>query len=80
MCIRDRIKGISERKAREIALQVEEKKEMREVMIYLQKYGISIAPVSYTHLLRHWSVRERYFAEQIQGRHLIPVIFRMERF
>lgn len=37
------IKGISERKAREIALQVEEKKEMREAMIYLQKYGISIA-------------------------------------
>lgn len=37
------IKGISERKAREIALQVEEKKEMREAIIYLQKYGISIA-------------------------------------
>ncbi len=35
------IKGISERKAREIAVQVEEKKEMREAMIYLQKYGIS---------------------------------------
>lgn len=37
------IKGISERKAREIAVQVEEKKDMREAMIYLQKYGISIA-------------------------------------
>ncbi len=35
------IKGISDRKAREIAVQVEEKKEMREAMIYLQKYGIS---------------------------------------
>ncbi len=35
------IKGISERKAREIAIQVEEKKDMREAMIYLQKYGIS---------------------------------------
>ena len=35
------IKGISERKAREIAEQVEEKKDMREAMIYLQKYGIS---------------------------------------
>lgn len=35
------IKGISERKAREIAVQVEEKKEMRAAMIYLQKYGIS---------------------------------------
>ncbi|WP_346663377.1 ATP-dependent RecD-like DNA helicase [uncultured Merdimonas sp.] len=37
------IKGISERKAREIAVQAEEKKEMREIMLYLQKYGISIA-------------------------------------
>lgn len=35
------VKGISERKAREIAEQVEEKKDMREAMIYLQKYGIS---------------------------------------
>ena len=35
------IKGISERKAREIAEQVEGKKDMRKAMIYLQKYGIS---------------------------------------
>lgn len=35
------VKGISERKAREIAVQVEEKKDMREAMIYLQKYAIS---------------------------------------
>ncbi len=35
------IKGISERKAREIAVQVEEKKDMRQAMLYLQKYGIS---------------------------------------
>lgn len=35
------IKGISERKAREIASQVEEKRDMRQAMIYLQKYGIS---------------------------------------
>ena len=35
------IKGISERKAREIAIQVEEKRDMRSAMIYLQKYGIS---------------------------------------
>ena len=35
------IKGISERKAREIAEQLEEKKDMRQAMIYLQKYGIS---------------------------------------
>ena len=35
------VKGISERKAKEIALQVYEKKEAREAMIFLQKYGIS---------------------------------------
>jgi len=35
------IKGISEKKAREIAQQMEEKKDMREAMIFLQKYGIS---------------------------------------
>ena len=35
------IKGISERKAREIAVQVEEKKDMRKAMIFLQKYCIS---------------------------------------
>ena len=35
------IKGISEKKAREIAVQVEEKKDMRKAMIYLQKYGIT---------------------------------------
>lgn len=37
------VKGISERKAREIAEQVEEKKDMRKAMIYLQKYGISLS-------------------------------------
>ena len=35
------IKGISERKAREIAEQVEEKKDARDAMFFLQKYGIS---------------------------------------
>lgn len=35
------IKGISERKAREIAIQVYEKKDAREAMTFLQKYGIS---------------------------------------
>ena len=35
------VRGISERMAREIAIQVEEKKGMREAMLYLQKYGIS---------------------------------------
>lgn len=35
------IKGISERKALDIAAQMEEKRGMREAMIYLQRYGIS---------------------------------------
>lgn len=35
------IKGISERKAIEIATQMMEKKDMREAMIFLQQYGIS---------------------------------------
>ncbi|MDO4521900.1 MAG: ATP-dependent RecD-like DNA helicase [Eubacteriales bacterium] len=37
------IKGISERKAREIAQQTEEKKDLRKAMIFLQNYGISTA-------------------------------------
>lgn len=37
------IKGISERKAQEIAVQMEEKAEMRNAMIFLQQYGISIS-------------------------------------
>ncbi len=35
------IKGISERKAMDISAQMEEKREMREAMVYLQRYGIS---------------------------------------
>lgn len=35
------VKGISENKAREIACQMEEKRDMREAMIFLRKYGIS---------------------------------------
>ena len=35
------IKGISEKKAREIGAQFEEKRDLREAMIFLQKYGIS---------------------------------------
>lgn len=35
------IKGISTRIAREIAMQMEDKKDMREVMIFLQQYGIT---------------------------------------
>ncbi len=36
-----RVKGISERKAREIAISVLEKQELRRVMLFLQDYGIS---------------------------------------
>lgn len=35
------VKGISERKAREIAVQIEEKKDLREALVYLQQFGIS---------------------------------------
>lgn len=35
------VKGISERKAREIAEQVEDKTDMRKAMMFLQQYGIS---------------------------------------
>ena len=35
------VKGISDKKAREIALQFEEKREMRNAMMFLQQYGIS---------------------------------------
>lgn len=37
------VKGISERKAREISEQMEEKKDLRKAMIFLQQYGISTA-------------------------------------
>lgn len=36
------IKGISGKKAQEISVQVEEKREMRRGMLFLQKYGISL--------------------------------------
>ena len=36
------VKGISERKAMEISEQMEEKRELRQAMMYLQKYGISL--------------------------------------
>lgn len=35
------VKGISDRIAREISAQMEEKKDLREAMVYLQKFGIS---------------------------------------
>ncbi len=35
------VKGISDRKAREIGIQMEEKKDLREALVFLQQYGIS---------------------------------------
>ena len=35
------VRGISQRKAREIAVQVEEKKDLRDAFVFLQQYGIS---------------------------------------
>ncbi len=37
------VKGISSRKAQEIGVQLAEKSEMRNAMIFLQQYGISLA-------------------------------------
>lgn len=37
------VKGISTRMAQEIGIQFDEKKEMRNAMIFLQQYGISLA-------------------------------------
>mgnify|MGYP003073550397 FL=1 len=67
------IKGISERKAREIAEQVEGKKDMRKAMIYLQKYGIStkLAAKIYQHYgMRVYNVLEEnpyQLADNIEG-------------
>ena len=36
------VKGISEKKAREIAMQIAEKSDMRKAMMFFQKYGISL--------------------------------------
>ena len=37
------IKGISERKAREIAQRIYEKRDMRKAMLFLQQFGVSTA-------------------------------------
>ena len=39
---RSEVKGNSEKKAREIAMQIAEKSDMRKAMMFLQKYGISL--------------------------------------
>lgn len=36
------VKGISERKAMDISIQMEEKRDMRRAMLFLQEYGISM--------------------------------------
>ena len=37
------VKGINERKARDVAAQVTEKRDLRQAMIFLQQFGISLA-------------------------------------
>lgn len=67
------IKGISERKAREISSQLEDKKDLRKAMIYLQKYGISakLAAKIYNHYgMRVYKVMEENpyeLADNIEG-------------
>ena len=40
------VKGISERMAMEISSQVEEKRELRQAMLFLQQYGICLLHTS----------------------------------
>ena len=54
------IKGISLKKAMDISVQLEEKRDMRKAMIFLQKYGISVTLGA--------KIYERY------GRHVYQVI------
>ena len=67
------IKGISERIAREIGMQMEEKKDLRDAMVFLQKLGISgtlAAKVYETYGMSLYSVlRENPYklAEDISG-------------
>lgn len=37
-----RIKGISENKARDISIQINEKREFRDVLVFLQQYGVTL--------------------------------------
>lgn len=67
------VKGISERMAREIAVQAEEKRDMRDAMIYLQKFGITSALAAkiyrYYGPKLHQVLEENPYqmADQIQG-------------
>lgn len=67
------IKGISERMAREISAQMEDKKDLRKAMIYLQKYGISAklaAKIYQYYGMRVYKVMEKNpyeLADNIEG-------------
>ncbi len=67
------VKGISERIAREIAQQAEEKRGMRDAMLFLQKYGISntlAGKIYKTYGMRLYSVIQEnpyLLAEDITG-------------
>lgn len=67
------IKGISERIARDISAQMEEKKDLREAMVYLQRFGIANALAvkiyeTYGSRLYHVMQENPYLlAEDIQG-------------
>lgn len=67
------VKGISERIAREIGMQMEEKKGMREALLFLQKYGISNAlagKIYQTYGMRLYTVMQEnpyLLAEDISG-------------
>ena len=67
------IKGISARMAREIGAQIEEKKDMREAMLFLSKYGISMTLAG--KIYRHYGdglyrvIRENPYrlADEVEG-------------
>lgn len=67
------VKGISERIARDIYMQMEEKRGMREAMLFLQKYGISNAlavKIYQTYGMRLYGVMQEnpyLLAEDISG-------------
>lgn len=67
------VKGISDRMAREISMQMDEKKELREAMVYLQKFGISNTLAAkiydtYGNMLYHVMQENPYrLAEDISG-------------
>ena len=63
------IKGISLRKAREIGSQVAEKRDMRQAMIFLQQYGISLNMAIKIYQKIYGVIKENPYqlADDIQG-------------